>query len=340
MTENNKWYVSKGAEGDVAVSTRIRLARNLSGYPFPCRWTPEQASEGIRIVKEAVTDPDAGATDTFEYVDMAALPAVSAMGLAERHLISPEFAASATPRALLLTKDEAVSVMLGEEDHIRLQVMRPGLALEEAFDRANGLDDFLDGRLPYAFDERLGYLTQCPTNLGTGMRASVMLHLPALTLKKQISQLAGTVGKLGLTIRGSFGEGTEAKGDLYQLSNQITLGISEAAALHNLSSITMQVIDRERAARRELMASPELPDRIFRSYGVLKYAKSMSADEFMGLISYVRLGSALEALDVDGETVSALIAEVQPAALMAGAGRDMTAQERDAARAEIVNKRL
>ena len=202
----NKWYIENGDQGDVVISTRVRLARNLEEYPFPCRLTVTRSQ---------------------------------AVSLAERHLVSPEFVSDRAGRGLLLTDDEAISIMLCEEDHIRLQVMMAGLALKEAYSVADKVDNIIGSKLNYAYDDRIGYLTQCPTNLGTAMRASVMLHLPALTRCGQIGKLAATVSKLGLVIRGAYGEGSSPRGDIYQLSNQITLGISEETALDNLQSITL-----------------------------------------------------------------------------------------------------
>ena len=223
----SKWYIEKGDQGDVVLSTRIRLARNLDEFPFPSRLDAAGKNRVNSIVKSTLFENDG---KDFSYIEMKDLTRLQAVSLAERHLISPEFASKKEGSALILSADESVSIMLCEEDHIRLQVMKAGLALEEAYDIADKLDSIIDGKVKYAFDERIGYLTQCPTNLGTAMRASVMLHLPALTRCGQISRLANTVSKLGLTIRGAYGEGSQPKGDIYQISNQITLGITEETA--------------------------------------------------------------------------------------------------------------
>lgn len=333
----NKWYIEKGDQGDIVLSTRIRLARNLEDYPFPCRLDTAGKNKVNELVKNAVFEND---SKDFSYIEMKDLTGVQAVSLAERHLISPEFASKKDGSALILSADESVSIMLCEEDHIRLQVMKAGLALEEAFDIADKLDSMLDGRLNYAFDERIGYLTQCPTNLGTAMRASVMLHLPALTRCGQITRLANTVSKLGLTVRGAYGEGSRAGGDIYQISNQVTLGITEETAIANLKSIVLQLVAQERAAAAEMVKNPAEEDKIFRALGVLKNARLLSTDEFMELISVVRLGAVRNILDISLETINELIVKMQPATISASDNSVHSPVERDAARAKAVREAL
>lgn len=333
----SKWYIEKGDQGDVVLSTRVRLARNLNEHPFPSRLDAKGRQTVNELVRDALMKDNTG---DFRYVEMKDLTRAQAVSLAERHLISPAFASAGEGGALMLTDDESVSIMLCEEDHIRLQVMKAGLALHEAFDIADKIDTVLDSRLQYAFDERIGYLTQCPTNLGTAMRASVMLHLPALTRCGQISRLANTVSKLGLTIRGAYGEGTAPKGDIYQLSNQITLGITERAALDNLQSIALQLVTQEREAARRMVKSPEESDRIWRALGVLKTARLLSGDEFMELISLVRLGAAANLIGIGLEPLNELIVNMQPATINARTGGNLQAAERDAIRAQEVREAL
>ncbi len=332
-----KWYIEKGDQGDVVLSTRIRLARNLEEFPFPSRLDAEGKNRVNTLVKTALFEND---TNGFSYIEMKDITRRQAVSLAERHLISPEFAAKKDGSALMLSEDESVSIMLCEEDHIRLQVMKAGLALEEAFDIADKLDSLLDSRLNYAFDERIGYLTACPTNLGTAMRASVMLHLPALTRCGQISRLANTVSKLGLTIRGAYGEGSRASGDIYQISNQITLGITEETAIANLKSIVLQLVGQERAAAAKMVKNPADEDKIFRAYGLLKYARLLSTEELMELISLVRLGAARGILDVNIEKLNELIVNMQPATVSAANENADTAPARDKIRADAVRKAL
>ena len=261
-----------------------------------------------------------------------------AVSLAERHLISPEFASDRAGRGLLLTDDEAISIMLCEEDHIRLQVMMSGLALKEAYSVADKVDNLIGSKLNYAYDDRIGYLTQCPTNLGTAMRASVMLHLPALTRCGQIGKLASTVSKLGLVIRGAYGEGSSPRGDIYQLSNQITLGISEETALDNLQSITLQLVAQERAAAEKLLESPFEKDKVFRAWGILRNARVLSGDEFMELASLLRMGISNKTVDFDITKLNELSFKVQPATINAIEGRELSSQDRDIVRADWVRK--
>ena len=333
----SKWYIEKGDQGDVVLSTRIRLARNLDEFPFPSRLDAEGKNRVNSLIKTALFEND---SKDFSYIEMKDLTRRQAVSLAERHLISPEFAAKKDGSALMLSGDEGVSIMLCEEDHIRLQVMKAGLALEEAFDIADKLDSLLDSRLSYAFDDRIGYLTACPTNLGTAMRASVMLHLPALTKCGQISRLANTVSKLGLTIRGAYGEGSKPGGDIYQISNQITLGITEETAIANLKSIVLQLVAQERAAASEMIKKPAEEDRLFRALGILTNARLLSTDEFMELISVVRLGAARGAIDIDLEKINELIVNMQPATISAANAEADSPSARDRIRATAVREAL
>jgi protein arginine kinase len=333
----NKWYIENGEQGDIVISTRVRLARNLEDYPFPCRLTASGKEKVCGEIKNAVLTDDKWG---FKYIDMKDLSRAQTISLAERHLISPEFASDSSGRALLLTDDEAISIMLCEEDHIRLQVMMAGLALKEAYSVADKIDNIIGGKLNYAYDDRIGYLTQCPTNLGTAMRASVMLHLPALTRCGQMGKLAATVSKLGLVIRGAYGEGSSPSGDIYQLSNQITLGISEEAALDNLQSITLQLIAQERAAAKKLLENPALEDKIFRAMGILKSARVLSSDEFMQLSSLVRMGISNKTIDMDITKLNELAVKVQPATINALEGKELTAQQRDILRAQWVREAM
>lgn len=333
----SKWYFEKGDQGDIVISTRIRLARNLDEFPFPAKLDAAGKNKVNSLVKSTLF---ANGGNDFSYIEMKDLSRVQAVSLAERHLISPEFASKKDGSALILSSDESVSIMLCEEDHIRLQVMKSGLALEEAYDIANKLDNVIDGKLKYAFDDRIGYLTQCPTNLGTAMRASVMLHLPALTRCGQMSRLASTVSKLGLTIRGANGEGSQPRGDMYQISNQITLGITEETAIANLKSIVLQLVAQERAAAAEIIKNPAEEDKIFRALGVLKNARLMSTDEFMELISVVRLGAARGIIDTPVEKINELIVNMQPATISAANSEADNPASRDAIRAKAVREAL
>ena len=330
-----KWYLETGPEGDVVVSTRIRLARNIAEFPFLSRMSEDQFETVNKKVKDALYSANSAASNDFEFYEMEKLTPARAMSLAERHLISPQFAKDKKGRALLLSKDDSVSIMLNEEDHIRIQTLLPGMQLQEALIQANSIDDLLDEKLHYAFDENIGYLTCCPTNLGTGLRASLMLHLPATVQAGALLSLENAISKLGLTIRGTFGEGSKAKGAFYQVSNQITLGITEAEAVENLNTIAQQIISQERIIRESFKnKSLLLEDKIYRSHGLLKSARLLSADEFMELISDLRLGVTMGIInDISIETINSLINEMQPATLVASAGRKLNAQSRDELRA-------
>ncbi|MBR5438250.1 MAG: protein arginine kinase [Clostridia bacterium] len=328
------WYKNSAEMSDVVLSTRIRLARNLKQYPFPSRLDTQEKKAVCSLVKEALDG------EKLICTDMEKLSPVEAVSLAEKHLISAEFASNGTGRSLLLSEDEDVSIMLCEEDHIRIQIIEPGLSLDEAYKKADRLDTVLENKLNYAFDERIGYLTQCPTDLGTGMRASVLLHLPALSRKGAVRNLTTTVAKLGLTLRGSYGEDGEILGDIYQLSNQVTLGISEKAALQNLNSIALQIVTQEKQARSVLVKDEDFMDKIFRAYGILKSAYKLTSKELTNLISYVRLGAAEGLFDIPVEKLSTLMTELQPATMNTQSETPLTRSQRDIRRAEKVREAL
>ncbi|MCI7334791.1 MAG: protein arginine kinase [Oscillospiraceae bacterium] len=333
-----KWYSNKGEHSDVVLSTRIRLARNLKDYPFPARLSTVEKEKVNEIMRDIFLAADSG--EKLTYTEMKALSTAEAVSLAEKHLISPEFASDPNGRALLLSEDEDVSIMLCEEDHARIQVILPGLALEEAYEKALNFDKALEEKAAIAFDRNLGYLTQCPTNLGTGMRASVMLHLPALAENGVIARLAATVAKLGLTLRGVYGSTSRFVGSLFQLSNQVTLGISEQAAVKNLNAIALQIAEQETQARQALLKDDAFIDRIWRAYGILTSAHMIGCDEFCDLLSLVRLGAAQGIVDIPLETLSRLLIEMQPATINAKQGENLSQRERDVFRAEAVKKAL
>ena len=331
------WYKNKGNEGDIVLSTRVRLARNLTEYPFPIRLDEAQRKDIGNTVRDIL---DSDNTYKLNFTDMSALSSAQTVSLAEKHLISPEFACDTLGRSLLLSDDEDISIMICEEDHIRIQTVYPGLSLEEAFETALKIDEILENKLSYAFDDNLGYLTQCPTNIGTALRASVMLHLPALNKKGAMQRLSTTVAKLGLTLRGSYGEGSEVSGDIYQLSNQVTLGISEEAAIKNLNSIAMQIIAQEKQARALLVKDEDYLDRIYRAYGILKSAYKLTSKELINLISYVRVGVSEGILDIPAEKLRELTVLLQPATLNAISGKMLTQAERDILRSQKVREEL
>ncbi len=321
----------------VNISSRVRLARNLKGYPFVGRMNEKQKQEVIEKIKAVIPTLSV----KLQFVELSDLSENALVSMVERHLISPEFAGARQGRALIVSEDESISIMINEEDHIRLQVIKPGLALDEAYEVADRIDTELSRSLEFAFDKDLGYLTQCPTNLGTGMRASVMMHLSALAEGRSVTRIASNLQKLGFAIRGTYGEGTEAPSCMYQLSNQVTLGLSEKSAVDNIKNIAEKLSDSELATREKLMESMEYQDKISRSLGILLTARLVSFSEATRLLSNVRLGIAEGIIDdVELDTVDKLMVDIQPASLMQREGKKLTPQERDKVRAELIKKAL
>ncbi len=335
-----KWFEKNGEQGDIAISSRIRLARNLKNYPFPHLLNVQQKTEIAMKVKEALEQSNSYIAKTFRFIDMAKLSATETGSLMERHIISPEFANDRKGKYLLLTEDEGVSIMINEEDHLRIQVLYEGLALEKAYETADKIDTLLDNALGFAFHDKLGYLTQCPTNIGTGLRASVMLHLPALQSGKVTERLKDNLSKIGLTLRGTFGEGTQAQGGMYQLSNQVTLGLSEENAIENLKRVAMQVIDNERSMRSQFCKRTETQDYIMRCLGTLKYAVLMNNQESMKLLSAVRMGINEKLIEEDIAKINRLMVVLQPYTLTENAEKELTPSQRDVLRAKILRESL
>ena len=339
MTETAKWYEKAGSCGDVVVSTRVRLARNLKQYPFPARALASQREAVERQVKDALLSGNSILSKEFRFIPLENTTQEEAVSLVERHIVSPEFIADRRGKAVLISADESISIMVNEEDHLRIQVLREGFSLKEAAETADRIDTLLSENLDFAFDPELGYLTQCPTNLGTGLRASVMLHLPGLTESGAMPRIASNLSKLGLTIRGTYGEGSKSIGALYQLSNQITLGLSENEAIENLRSITVQLMEEERKARAQMSEEIAWQDKIDRAAGVLKSARVLSSSEFMDLLSYIRLGLSTGVLQgVTTQELNALMVNAQPATLMARAGKQLDETQRDVLRADMARE--
>lgn len=339
MTETAKWYEKAGSCGDVVVSTRVRLARNLKQYPFPARASASQREAVERQVKDALLSGNSILSKEFRFVPLENTTQEEAVSLVERHIVSPEFIADRRGKAVLISADESISIMVNEEDHLRIQVLREGFSLKEAAETADRIDTLLSENLDFAFDPELGYLTQCPTNLGTGLRASVMLHLPGLTESGAMPRIASNLSKLGLTIRGTYGEGSKSIGALYQLSNQITLGLSENEAIENLRSITVQLMEEERKARAQMSEEIAWQDKIDRAAGVLKSARVLSSSEFMELLSYTRLGLSTGVLQgVTTQELNALMVNAQPATLMARVGKQLDETQRDVLRADMARE--
>lgn len=337
----NKWYEKNGKDGDVVISTRIRLARNLKNYPFTNKLSVDGRNKVAKLISDAMINGNSAIANRFMKLEIEKLEEPELLSLVEKHLVSPDFIRKAPGKYLLLIDDESISIMINEEDHIRLQVMKEGLELDSSYKTADQIDTLLDECLSFAFDEQLGYLTQCPTNLGTGMRASLLLHLPALEESGTIHPISTSLSKLGLTLRGTYGEGTKATGALYQLSNQVTLGLSEQEALRNLKNISMKLIAQERELRESMGKRIEIQDMIGRSLGILYHAQLLKSEEFMNLLSMVRLGISIgQVKDISYDTINALTVNAQPAMLIRQEGHILTAGERDQKRAELVKRCL
>lgn len=317
---------------DVVMTSRVRLARNLKGLPFPNSMTSVQMQELIESVNAAINP-----NKDFLLLQMRELPLLQRQMLVERHLISPDLAKQGQGAALV-NKDETLSIMIGEEDHLRIQCLLPGLQLTQADQMTAALDHILSQQLTYAYDDELGYLSACPTNLGTGMRASVMVHLPAMALTGQIQALLTNTAKLGYAIRGIYGEGSDAPANIYQISNQITLGVLEEDILSNLQATIQNIVNRERTVRESLKSTNRiaLEDLIYRSYGICQYARMLKTDECMEHLSHLKLGAALGYVPLKQESLNALMTDIQAASLQQRKGREMQPQERDALRAEVV----
>ena len=319
------------------ISSRIRLARNIKGIPFTGRMTVEQKKAVCTKVKEVAS---AIPGYKFDYIDMENVTAIQAGSMVEEHLISVEFANNREGEGLLLDRKHNVSVMIHEEDHLRIQVLGRGEKLATLYETASEIDDALDEKLHFAFSEKLGYLTHCPTNLGTGLRASVMMHLPALHESGLINKIINTVSQVGLTVRGMYGEGSEPAGCVYQVSNQITLGISEKDTIERLEDIVRQIARNEAALREKMLENISIEDRVFRSYGIAREARIMSSQEFMKLMSDIRLGIEGGLLNLDTKVLDELCIKVQPYTLMLYGGEGMEIRQRDIKRAEIVRDKL
>ena len=330
------WY--KDNNSDIVVSTRIRLARNLANTPFPNAL--KDTKEVTARIKDAIMSSNSTLSRDFDFIDLDSTPAIRKQEMAEKHLISPDMCSGAG-RSVLINKDETMSIMLMEEDHIRLQIIQSGYALDEAYETASKVDDVIEESLTYAFDSEFGYLTACPTNTGTGMRASVMLHLPALTMTDNISRVISSAGSLGIEVRGLYGEGTKAYGCLYQISNRSTLGISEEKSLERLKSTVDRIVDMENKARAALKENNPraLEDKVYRSYGILKYARNMSSAEAKSLLSDVMLGSNMGILPHAGKLSPLECMVMTEPALICG-GEELKPEDRDRKRAEFIRENI
>ncbi len=341
ITHTGEWLKGTGPQSHIVMSSRIRLARNVEKIPFPARANKKDLAEIVRITKDAF--------ESSEYFKNAMLLKINELDaldqqfFIERHLMSHDHAATSEGRAILISKEEILSIMINEEDHLRIQVMQSGFDLRETWKIINMIDDILSAKIPYAYDSSWGYLTACPTNTGTGIRGSVMLHLPALVMTKQINKVLEAIAKLSFTSRGFYGEGTQATGNFFQISNQVSLGHSEEDILQNINGLVRQIVEQEEQARQALLVQNRsvLEDKISRSYGILKSAHIISSQETVDLLSMVRLGIDVGVIkNVSKQTVNELFIMIQPAHLQKIEGKKLDPLERDVKRASVIREKL
>lgn len=334
------WYKQKN-DNDIVVSTRVRLARNLSKYPFPNALSDEGAKKASKEIQKAILESNSTLANNFNVYNMNDVSPIEKTVLAEKHLISREL--TEKPSAcVMVSKDENMSIMLMEEDHIRIQVILGGLKLEEAYETASKVDDVIDENVGYAFDKDFGYLTSCPTNTGTGMRASVMMHLPALTMTDNISRIISSASNLGIAVRGLYGEGSKAYGNLYQISNQVTLGLTEKEIIDKVKNIVNQIAEHEKEARKKLLENNRsyIENKVWRSYGILKYARTIDSKEAKALISDVIMAKNMGIINDVKENLTELEILTEPASIEAESAKQLTPTERDIKRAELIRSKL
>lgn len=339
----DKWYIEKGPDSDVVLSSRVRLARNIKNYPFPHKSTMEDQKKIVDETKNALFSGNENMAGVFSYIDFNHLDPIEKAVLVEKHIVSKELVESNRYRGLIISGDEQISIMINEEDHLRIQCLTPGLQLEKAWEACDQLDNLLSESIDFAFDEDIGYLTSCPTNIGTAIRVSVMMHLPALTMSRYIKSVLEALGKLGMAVRGLYGENTEASGNVYQFSNQITLGKSEEDIVMSIKNITQQVLEQERALRREIIKQNKfkLEDRIYRSFGILQNARIMDTGETLKRLSDLRLGVDMGIIhDIDITDINKMMLLIQPGGLQKRKGRVLSSEERDTCRAELVREMM
>lgn len=342
LAENcGEWLRGTGPEHDIVISSRIRIARNLAEYPFIKRCNESDKEAIVRLLQTRL--PNLPSDREIVYFDVDSLSDLDRQFLTERQLISRELNENEGARGVAIDSNEQFSIMVNEEDHLRVQVIRSGLDLESAWEFVNELDNRLESFLTYAYHERLGYLTACPTNVGTGLRVSVMMHLPALVLTKQIDKVFRALQKINVAVRGLFGEGSQFMGDFYQLSNQITLGKSEAELIEQVAGVVPMVLDYERKARKFLLAEDgkDIHDEVSRAFGLLCTAKKISSQETMHFLSKVRMGLNLGLIEnLEAATINKLFIHTQPAHLQKLCGQKLDTNDRNIERANYLQKHL
>ena len=339
----SSWMSEEGPDSDIVLSSRIRLARNIDQFQFSFLNSSEEALKVIETVKSRIKKGSFANTGNMDLLMMDELQPLQKRILVEKHLISPHLAENANHGACLLSENEEISIMINEEDHIRIQCLYPGLQLLEALNTAFQIDDWLEEEINYAFDEKVGYLTSCPTNVGTGLRASVMLHLPGLVMTQQLNRIIPAINQLGLVVRGIYGEGSEALGNIFQISNQITLGKSEQDIVEDLKSVVGQIVSQERSVRDTLVKTSniQLEDRVYRSFGVLTNSRIIETKEAAKCLSDVRLGIDIGYIkNIPRNILNELMILTQPGFLQQYAGGPLRPNERDIRRASLIRERL
>ncbi|MCF6411885.1 protein arginine kinase [Pseudalkalibacillus salsuginis] len=337
------WMKREGPDSDIVLSSRIRLARNLENHVFPIISNEQQADKVNRQIRKHYENQTYGNVGVLSYIDIDDLKPIEKRVLVEKHLVSPNLTEDPKYSGVLMSDEEHVSIMINEEDHLRIQCLFPGFQLIEALTLASGIDDWFEEKLNYAFDEQHGYLTSCPTNVGTGMRASVMMHLPALVLTQKIHRIVPAINQLGLVVRGIYGEGSEAQGNVFQVSNQMTLGKSEQDIIEDLRGVVIQLIEEERSARKNLLESSriQLEDRVYRSLGILSNSRIIQSKEATKCLSDVRLGIDLKLIEGISNTIlNELMILTQPGFLQQYAGEALSPDERDIRRATLIRERV
>ncbi|TWT50021.1 putative ATP:guanido phosphotransferase [Thalassoglobus neptunius] len=338
---SGEWLRGTGPESDIVISSRIRLARNVADFTFPPRADESTRRETEALLKENIQE--LSTASDLKVIDVNQIDDLDRKFLVERQLISREHAESSGARSACIGALETVSLMINEEDHLRMQVFRSGYALESAWTQINRIDDELEERVSFAFSDEFGYLTSCPTNVGTGMRVSVMLHLPALVLTKEIQKVFQAMHKMNLAVRGLYGEGSQAMGDFYQISNQVTLGRTEEQIIQNVKRVIPDILDYERRARQALIKEDRqrLHDQVSRALGVLSSARQISSEETMEKLSSVRMGINLGLVDdIEISTVNELFMHIQPAHLQKIRGEELESTQRNVVRAAYLRDRL
>jgi len=341
LGQSGEWLKGSGPESDVVISSRVRLARNLHRFPFLTIAPPSERTQVEQFVRERFDE--LLAPRKIQYFPLARMSQLDRTLLVERHLISREHAQGEGDRGVAIAQDESTSIMVNEEDHLRLQVLRSGLNLEEAWESLDRLDTLLEQHMNFAFHPRFGYLTCCPTNVGTGLRISVMVHLPAAVFSKQMEKVLQSLQRVNYTVRGLYGEGTSPIGDMYQISNQVTLGKTEKDIIVELRRVIPEVLKFERSWRHKLIDDRPrmLEDKVWRAYAILKHARSISSEETIELLSALRLGVNLNIVHgVPIETVNELFIFTQPSHLQKIEKKMLEPDERDVVRAEFVRKKL